>query len=411
MEFVTDDLQIIMSAHEFAQASLTSWQTKVWEVQSILLGAASIVIAIATHKQRQTQTDSLSSSTYYWIAWIALIIAMISSSIMVQFANLYVDEAQYWECILWDREPTTYDGKFYQISTDFWNSKWTLLPTGMLLILTALVSLYSVLQAYRVRFSWGTARKPTFWIALAFTVAMILCLITVIVKTNRGPTGIDISQREAWCSDILQSDSADNDQILQENEMPPSDLPTQMYQVDFAAIAAFCGIAVNITLTIIIIIVAVKQKRVSETSNVLTAFKHLQETAVRDARKIMITEVLNRNLHLNYTQWTDRERNAAALVSSSYSNIGILLMNDVLPKEIFVQHWMASIIKCYKACEPYIKDKQQDEGFGENYNSEFVWLYRQAVARQEEHSSPSQSPTVTEQPINRSTDTHTSEKS
>ena len=110
--------------------------------------------------------------------------------------------------------------------------------------------------------------------------------------------------------------------------------------------------------------------------NILSLVNFLQAQHVREARTIVRRDLKGRA----FSAWTDAEKRAADLVSSTYEVAAILILQQrLVPVAPFLPHWGSSIRDCYEILHDYIKDMQRTAGA--EYWSTFNAFYLAAGGR------------------------------
>jgi hypothetical protein len=117
-------------------------------------------------------------------------------------------------------------------------------------------------------------------------------------------------------------------------------------------------------------------KRISEAQNLLVLIDYLQRDDVRNARKMVLKELVTRD----YSSWSEIEKDEASLVPASFDVAGILIQSGAVNETAIVNNWGSSIVRCFDVCKPLIAERRnmQLEGFQERYWDDFEWLYERA---------------------------------
>lgn len=117
--------------------------------------------------------------------------------------------------------------------------------------------------------------------------------------------------------------------------------------------------------------------------NILSVVNYLQAPYVREARTIVRENLRGRH----FSDWSDPEKRAAALVCSTYDVAAILIFQqELVPSEPFVSNWGPSIKDCYEILREYIAEMQKPENSGPAYWNDFGMLYQAVV----EHATAQQ---------------------
>ena len=112
--------------------------------------------------------------------------------------------------------------------------------------------------------------------------------------------------------------------------------------------------------------------------NLLALVNFLQSEDVREARRIVILKLADRN----FTEWTEEERRAAAKVCSSYGTAGVVLDSGLVPIHTLIGNWGPSICRSYVILQGYIREMQKPENNGPGYWATFDSLYEKATQGQ-----------------------------
>ena len=92
--------------------------------------------------------------------------------------------------------------------------------------------------------------------------------------------------------------------------------------------------------------------------NLLELSNFLQAEDVREARRVVIEKLPNRDM----TSWSAEETSAAAKVCSSYGTAGVVVETGAVPIDAVIEHWGPSIRRCHGILEPFIRDRQRLNG-------------------------------------------------
>lgn len=181
------DREMLLSFHRFAQDSITTWQTKIWEVQSILIGIAGLFLVIAELGAQQT----IPSYLFYFIAWGGILLALISSGIMGHFANLYIMEAQHWE-----NKPIIlkYYKEIHEISKEHFKSFYLWFCVVILYLLGFVIASYSIYEILSV--AWCNLHLRLIVIILSIiTVITFGCNWFTVFKTPFKKPGLNVANK------------------------------------------------------------------------------------------------------------------------------------------------------------------------------------------------------------------------
>jgi len=134
---------------------------------------------------------------------------------------------------------------------------------------------------------------------------------------------------------------------------------------------AFMALVILITA-----IFAVLQLREISRSRKVTAFMNLsqflQREEIREARRILIG-----TSGKNFEDWSKEEIEAAEKACSTYDVAGIMVSKKLIEKDLVVNEWRDSIIKCWEAAKPMIEEYRKKRG--KDFWDDFEKLYKEAM--------------------------------
>ncbi len=78
----------------------------------------------------------------------------------------------------------------------------------------------------------------------------------------------------------------------------------------------------------------------------------------------------------DYKDWSKEEIEAAEKASHTYDVAGVMVFRKLIEKQLVVDEWRYSIIKCWEAAEPMIKGYQKERG--KDFWHNFEKLYEEA---------------------------------
>ena len=153
-----------------------------------------------------------------------------------------------------------------------------------------------------------------------------------------------------------------------------------MYWNMVIAIAtAFMALVILITA-----IFAIFQLREVVMSRKVSAFisvcQYLQKEDARKARDILI-KVLGKD----FKDWSKEEIEAAEKSCSTYDIAGIMVSKKLIEKDLILDEWRNSIIKCWEAAKPMIIEYRKDRG--EDFWDDFEKLYEMAIKIEMEYNT------------------------
>lgn len=112
----------------------------------------------------------------------------------------------------------------------------------------------------------------------------------------------------------------------------------------------------------------VRSRKVAAFTN-LSQF--LQKEEIREARRILIGISTK-----DFKSWTRHEVEEAEKVCSTYDVAGIAVSKKLIEKDLVVNEWRDSIIKCWEAAEPMIIEYRKERGM--DFWDDFGKLYKMA---------------------------------
>ena len=101
----------------------------------------------------------------------------------------------------------------------------------------------------------------------------------------------------------------------------------------------------------------------------------LQSQEIRDARRVVRSVLSQKPI----ADWSQAERDAAAMVVANYDVAAALLRSGLLSVELVTTNWGPSIKHCYAILEPFIEELRARPGGHEKYWSNFRWLRDQCA--------------------------------
>ncbi len=113
------------------------------------------------------------------------------------------------------------------------------------------------------------------------------------------------------------------------------------------------------------------QVEARQTHNLVLAVDMLRDQDFRTAMMV----VRNRMKGRPYTHWDTADALHVMLVCSTFNLVALMVKQDLLPQELFLEHWGQSAIDAYEALAEFIEAKQAQSPF---YCADFQWLYLQA---------------------------------
>jgi len=144
--------------------------------------------------------------------------------------------------------------------------------------------------------------------------------------------------------------------------------------MDWGMVSAISTAFMALVILITAVFAALQLKQVSKSRKAETFMelsKYLQREEIREARRILIG-ISGKD----YKDWSKEETEAAEKVSHTYDVAGVMVFRKLIEKELVVDEWRRSIIKCWKAAEPMIKGYQKERG--KDFWHNFEKLYEEA---------------------------------
>jgi hypothetical protein len=115
----------------------------------------------------------------------------------------------------------------------------------------------------------------------------------------------------------------------------------------------------------------------STAQNILEVVNFLQSNEVREARTIVRVELEKKDI----SEWSATDRQAASIVCANYDVAAVLLREELVPIEPFIDNWGPSIKHCYEVLLPYIREMQHPDRSGPSYWDDFGWLYEKVAKK------------------------------
>jgi hypothetical protein len=110
-------------------------------------------------------------------------------------------------------------------------------------------------------------------------------------------------------------------------------------------------------------------RKASSAQNFLTLINFLQDREVRKARRLVLTELVQKPS----SSWDRNERDIASVVYSTYDTAGIMVKAKLVPGDLLLENWGPSIARCYSVIEGFLLElsaRVPDAAYGKN----FRWL-------------------------------------
>jgi hypothetical protein len=147
--------------------------------------------------------------------------------------------------------------------------------------------------------------------------------------------------------------------------------------MDWSAVAALSAVFTGLIIlgSVIVLLRQTRElKRATHAQAYFTALEYLQNDKVRFARKKLM-EFGGKPLH----SWLEPEKWTAEKVCQSFDSVAIMVRHGMLPKELIIENWMDSLIRCWAAAEQLVNDYRKIRG--PEYWDDFEWLANEARKR------------------------------
>jgi len=145
--------------------------------------------------------------------------------------------------------------------------------------------------------------------------------------------------------------------------------------MDWNMIGAISTASMAVVILCTAIFAVLQLKEVSRSRKV-TAFMNLsqflQQQEIREARGALI-QASGKDLK----DWSQDEIKAAEKACSSYDVAGIMVSRKLIERDLIVNEWRDSIIKCWEAAKPMIIEYRRNRG--EDFWNDFGSLYEMAL--------------------------------
>ena len=126
-------------------------------------------------------------------------------------------------------------------------------------------------------------------------------------------------------------------------------------------------------------------KDARKSQNMLQALEMLRDQDFRAALLVVRNRMKGRPHHT----WDAGDVFHVLLVCSTYNMVGLMIKQDLLPRELFVQHWGGSVIDSYESLAQFIENRQQHNPL---YCADYQWLYVQCRAARYSESASKEMP-------------------
>lgn len=112
------------------------------------------------------------------------------------------------------------------------------------------------------------------------------------------------------------------------------------------------------------------QRDAARAQNILFSLGLLRDPDFRKAVMIVRSRLQGRSID----SWDPGDNFHVLLVCSTYNFLGLLLKHDIVPRDLFLEHWGASVLDMFAALEEFI-DRRRRANPG--YCADFLWLAEQ----------------------------------
>ncbi len=138
--------------------------------------------------------------------------------------------------------------------------------------------------------------------------------------------------------------------------------------------------AVVLAVSAFIAIRQLKQiRRAGQTDAFRNLIELLQREDIREARNVLIEELSKKD----FKNWSKDERRQAEKACHTYNTAGVMAARNLPEKDFIAKKNRSSIIKCWRAAQPMIKEYRKERG--EDFWEDFEELYKGAKKIKERH--------------------------
>jgi hypothetical protein len=144
--------------------------------------------------------------------------------------------------------------------------------------------------------------------------------------------------------------------------------------MDWGMVSAISTAFMVLVILATAVFAALQLKQVSKSRKAQTFMelsKYLQREEIREARRVLIG-ISGKE----YKDWSKEETEAAEKASHTYDVAGVMVFRKLIEKELVVDEWRRSVIKCWEAAQPMIKGYQKERG--KDFWHNFEKLYDEA---------------------------------
>lgn len=106
--------------------------------------------------------------------------------------------------------------------------------------------------------------------------------------------------------------------------------------------------------------------------NMLHALSVLRDPEFRTAVMVVRNRLKGRGVE----SWESGDAMHVLLVCSTYNLLGLLIKHQVVPAQVFLEHWGSSVIDCWEALDDFIGLRQRANPL---YCADFGWLYEESL--------------------------------
>src|SRR5262249_6710968 len=118
-------------------------------------------------------------------------------------------------------------------------------------------------------------------------------------------------------------------------------------------------------------------QRGADTQQILSLLSFIESDEVLAARMVVYTTLHRKH----FSEWTERELQAASRMCASFATVGTILRSGIVPLGPLLEGWEPSLRRCFQILEPFLREMQKPENGGPQYWIGFDWLHSQLDRR------------------------------
>jgi hypothetical protein len=146
--------------------------------------------------------------------------------------------------------------------------------------------------------------------------------------------------------------------------------------MDWTSISAIASFISSVVVAVSVVILVMQLKESQKTKYAETFFaasSRLQDEQLREKRSKVF--MLNGK---PLQDWSSEDINAAEIVCHNFDIVGIMVRNEMLPKEIVIDNWGQSLRGLWPIVSPLVQ-KYRHEWNAPEYWNDFQWLAEEAT--------------------------------